>query len=926
MAVHSRAADAWLPHARGVLAPASATAAPDWGRVWPPVEDEPVDGQRVYRGLGDLGFGHGPAFRGVRAAWTRGEEVFADVALDTATAAHATAFVLHPALLDAVFHAAVAPLAEDRVPLPFAFEGVRLTRPGVSALRVRIARTAPNTFRADAVDETGAPVLSVDAVRVRPVERRTLTRPRGTAPLFDLDWTAVSAPVGADAGHVAVLGDASAFETLRSPIRCADLTELASLRDAPDTVVRRAPRDAGGGAADVHSGVLTALALLRGWISGEHPGRLVIVTHTAAGLPREEPDLVAAAVAGLVRSAQSEHPGRFLLVDHDGEALPPAPLAAALALDEPHLAVRAGRLLAPRLRQLPATASDRPPSFDGGTVLITGGTGGTGGIAAIVARHLVTAYGARHLLLASRRGATADGAAELVTELTARGAHVKIAACDVTERAAVQALLAGIDPDAPLTAVIHTAGVLDDGTLDTLTPAQTARVLAPKVDAALHLHELTRGMDLSAFVLFSSAAPLLGGQGQGDYAAANAAMDALARARRSAGLPAHSLAWGLWTVGMAGVLAGEGAEQYARQIRTRLGLVPIDEESGMALFDHALATDRATPKTALLDTTALGDLARGGTLPTTLIFDHPTAADAAKLVRSRLEEPGTDVAVREPDGVRGTITDLVTAAHSRGALAQVMPLLITSSALSPTYPAGGAAARRPAPARLLARGAAAPALVCVPSFLAGSGPHQFARLARELAGERRVSALSLPGMRVGDELPANWAAAIESLAAAVAAELDRGPVALVGYSAGGALAHAVARRLEHDGRRLEGVAMIDTYSPQDVDLNCRVLTDALGQILSRDNALTPVDDHALVSMGGYVRIYPEREPEPIAAPTLNLRATTTLSSFGDVAPVPDWQHRGPAEYIEADHFSILEKQVTETAAHLRHWLDALDRA
>nr|WP_051833267.1 type I polyketide synthase [Streptomyces katrae] len=1012
VAVHARAADAWVLHARGLLTPATPTAAPDWSRVWPPVAGDPVDGQQVYRALGDLGFGYGPVFQGVRAAWSRGEEVFADLALDTATAARATAFGLHPALLDAVFHAAVGLLAEggpdDRVPLPFAFDGVQLAQSGVDALRVRIARIAPDTWRVDAVDATGALVLSVESVRARPMERQALAQLRGAAPLFDLEWVAVPAASRADTGRIVVLGDPATVEAPEPLTRCADLAELAALQDAPHTVVWSAPRGTGAGAEDVHAGVLTTLALLQGWLGAERPGRLVIVTRTAAGLPGEEPDLVGAAVAGLVRSAQSEHPGRFLLIDHDGDALPITSLADALAQDEPHIAVREGRLLAPRLQPLPATEPGVPLSFDHGTVLITGGTGGIG---AIVARHLVAAHGARRLLLTSRRGAAADGAAELVAELSDLGAHVRVVACDVTERTAVQALLADIDTDAPLTAVIHAAGVLDDGTIDTLTTAQTTRVLAPKVDAALHLHELTRDLDLSAFVLFSSAAPLLGGQGQGNYAAANSALDALARVRRSAGLPAHSLAWGLWTVGMAGVLSGDGAEQYARQIRARLGLVPIDPESGTALFDNALATGRATPMTALLDTAALTDLARGGTLPavlrgmvrvpqaaastgvslarqlaalpdadrdgvilrevrnaasavlghlsgdaidphapftelgfdslgavefrnrlaqltgltlpSTLIFDHPTAADVAKLVRSLIEESDTGVVEQAPAGVRGTITDLVSAAHHRGELAGAMPLLIASSALMTTYSADEAAVRRPAASQLLARGAAAPALMCIPSFLAGSGPHQFARLARELGGERQVSALRLPGMRAGDDLPATWAAAIGSLAAAVASERERGPVVLIGYSAGGAIAHAVARRLEDDGVELAGVAMIDTYSPEEHELNRLVLTDALGQILSRDNALTPVDDQGLVSMGGYVRIYPEREAEPIAAPTLNLRATVTLGSFGDVDPVPDWQHRGPAEYIEADHFSIIEEQAAQTAAHLRRWLDSL---
>ncbi|MFB0615793.1 SDR family NAD(P)-dependent oxidoreductase [Streptomyces sp. AGS-58] len=1011
VAIHTRAGDAWVLHARGRLTPAAPVAAPGWSEVWPPVAGDRVDGQQVYGALGDLGFGYGPVFQGVRAVWSRGEEVFADLALDTDTAARATAFGLHPALLDAVFHAVVDPLDEGgsdgRVSLPFAFDGVQLAQSGVGALRVRIARIAPDTWCVEAVDAAGALVLSMESVRARPVERRELARLRGAAPLFDLEWVAVSAAPEADAGRIVVLGDPTTIEASEPPTCRVDLAELAGLRDVPDTVVWTAPRGTGAGAVDVHAGVLTALALLQDWIGAERPGRLAIVTHTAAGLPGEEPDLVGAAVAGLVRSAQSEHPGRFLLIDHDGDALPIKSLADAVAQDEPHVAVRQGRLLAPRLQQLPATEPRVPLSFDHGTVLITGGTGGIG---AIVARHLVAAYGARRLMLTSRRGAAADGAAELVAELAELGAHVRVVACDVSERAAVEALLADIGTEAPLTAVIHAAGVLDDGTIDTLTTAQTTRVLTPKVDGALHLHELTRDLDLSAFVLFSSAAPLLGGQGQGNYAAANSVLDALARVRRRAGLPAHSLAWGLWTVGMAGMLSGDGAEQYARQIRARLGLVPIDAESGMALLDHALATERATPMTALLDTAALTDLARGGTLPavlrgmirvpqaaatadvglaqqlaalpcadrdgvilrevrnvasavlghlsgdaidphapftelgfdslgavefrnrlaqltgltlpSTLIFDHPTAADVAKLVRSRIEESDNGVGEQAPAGVRGTITDLVSAAHRRGELAEAMPLLIASSALMTTYSADEAAARRPA-AQLLARGAAAPALICIPSFLAGSGPHQFARLARELGGERQVSALRLPGMRAGDDLPATWAAVIGSLAAAVASELERGPVALIGYSAGGALAHAVARRLEDDGGELAGVAMIDTYSPEEHELNRLVLTDALGQILSRDNALTPVDDHSLVALGAYMQIYPEREAKPIAAPTLNLRADVTLSSFGDVAPVPDWQHRGLIEHVEADHFSIIEEQAAETAGHLRRWLDSL---
>ncbi|NEB82389.1 hypothetical protein G3I40_45345, partial [Streptomyces sp. SID14478] len=301
---HARVADTWVLHARGLLTPAVPSAAPGWSQAWPPVAGDPVEGQEVYRVLGDLGFGYGPAFQGVRAAWSRGDEVFAELALDTDTAARATAFGLHPALLDAVLHAAAGPLTEGgpdgRPALPIAFDGVQLAQPGADALRVRVARTAPDTLRVDAVDATGGLVLSMDAVRTRPIEQQTLAQLRGAAPLFDVEWVAVPAAPAADAGRLVVLGDPAAVQAPEPPAHCADLAELALLRDVPDTVVWAAPR--GTGAADVHTGVLTALALLQDWIGAERPGRLAIVTRAAAGLPGEEPDLAAAAVAGLVRS------------------------------------------------------------------------------------------------------------------------------------------------------------------------------------------------------------------------------------------------------------------------------------------------------------------------------------------------------------------------------------------------------------------------------------------------------------------------------------------------------------------------------------------------------------------------------------------------------------------------------------------------
>ncbi|MFB9682463.1 type I polyketide synthase, partial [Streptosporangium vulgare] len=224
-------------------------------------------------------------------------------------------------------------------------------------------------------------------------------------------------------------------------------------------------------------------------------------------------------------------------------------------------------------------------------MLVTGGTGALGGL---VARHLVTEHGARDLLLVGRRGRDADGATELEGELAALGARVTVAACDVGDRDALAGLLAGIPADRPLTAVVHAAGVLDDGVVTSLTAERFDRVLGPKADAAWHLHELSRQMPLTAFVLFSSASATFGTAGQGNYAAANAFLDGLAAHRRAEGLPATSLAWGLWEHGMG---AGPAAA----------GRATLSDGEGLALFDAALATDEALLAPVRLDTAALRD-------------------------------------------------------------------------------------------------------------------------------------------------------------------------------------------------------------------------------------------------------------------------------------------------------------------------------
>ncbi|MDG9723683.1 type I polyketide synthase [Streptomyces sp. DH41] len=228
-----------------------------------------------------------------------------------------------------------------------------------------------------------------------------------------------------------------------------------------------------------------------------------------------------------------------------------------------------------------------PPSFGPyGTVLVTGGTGTLG---SAVARHLVTEHGVRHLVLAGRQGPDADGAPELAAELTRLGAEITVRACDAGDREQLAALLAQIPADRPLTGVVHTAGVLADGTVPALTHDDLDTVLRPKVDAVLNLHDLTRDLDLTGFVMYSSSSALFGSPGQGGYAAANAFLDAFAGYRRSLGLPAVSLAWGLWAGDsrMAGHLDQSGMHRRL----ARGGVLPLTDAEGLTLFDAAQAAD-----------------------------------------------------------------------------------------------------------------------------------------------------------------------------------------------------------------------------------------------------------------------------------------------------------------------------------------------
>ncbi|MFE9770047.1 type I polyketide synthase, partial [Streptomyces sp. NPDC005808] len=249
--------------------------------------------------------------------------------------------------------------------------------------------------------------------------------------------------------------------------------------------------------------------------------------------------------------------------------------------DEDHVAIRATGTYARRLVRAPfGDAAAELPWTPSGTVLVTGGTGALGGhVARWLARN-----GAEQLILTSRRGADAPGAGALVAELEATGCRVRLAACEVEDRTALAELLASVPADTPLTAVVHAAAALDDGLIDSLTPERLAYALRAKVDGARNLHELTRDLDLSAFVLFSSLSGIVGAPGQGNYAPGNAFLDAFARQRRAAGLPATSIAWGRWAG--AGLGVGDAEERFER-----IGAGAMAPEAALTALQQALQQD-----------------------------------------------------------------------------------------------------------------------------------------------------------------------------------------------------------------------------------------------------------------------------------------------------------------------------------------------
>jgi pimaricinolide synthase PimS1 len=622
--------DRWTRHATGVLRPSeSASASKPEGfadRPWPPAGAQRIETELLYERLAEAGYNYGLAFQGLDAAWQLGEEIFVEVELDEDRVAQAQAFHIHPALMDASLHVLALKALDASQPgtvaVPFSFSGVRLHRRGASALRVCLGGgvDAPSLW---ALDPSGALVIEIEAMEVRPVDQSALVaakRANGDS-LYELRFTELPgvSPNGS-MSRVALLGAGGAIEAPGielEPYADVEALERAIEHGAapPELAVVEIKRPVESSACseelagEVHELAARALGLLQAWLATKSLSetKLVVITEGALHVKEgEAPDLAQAALAGLIRSARSEHPERFALIDMDASETSLASLRGALTSEEPELALREGSLYAPRLDRPKARHRDRPFELDPeGTILIAGATGGLG---ALMARHLAE-HGARHMLLISRSGLKADGASELGASLQALGAEVRIAACDVSDRAQLEGLISELSEEHPLTAIVHAAGTLDDGVIESLDAERLLRVMAPKVDGALNLHELAERAQL---ILFSSAAAAVGSPGQANYAAANAFLDALAHRRHEEGLPTLSLAWGAWerATGMAGHLAEAGRARLER-----MGMVSMSDMQGLELFERARAADGPVLMPMALDMTVLRARGRTGLLP-----------------------------------------------------------------------------------------------------------------------------------------------------------------------------------------------------------------------------------------------------------------------------------------------------------------------
>jgi polyene macrolide polyketide synthase len=618
----------WRQHAEGIVRP--------WSQ--PAEAREPLDhvrarygdlgsAQPIFDELAAIGVDWGPRWRWVRAYGKGPVEGSFLGWLQVPDGMSGDVAPLHPALVDnalGLFMGGWKPLEPDPVAwLPLSFE--RMVWYGgpveqafceqVPAARADDAATGgASEIRKSHLalwDQGGRLLATIDGFIVKRAPKSAFLQADDYAArsLHEVSWqpidsfaTALNVPDATLVGTWLVLAAAPAEQNPASAV-------VAALRSAGVRVVQGTLGDDdtwstgplagaivlwdGRGQAGMPERVeaLTSQALrqLQRWLDASAgPARLVWLTRRATA-PNACEDLASAPLWGLARTFRAEHPRHPLLcIDLDiAEAASslPATLVWALDAQEFEVALRAGSVLTPRLVRAAATHAEPRPLAREGTILITGGLGALGRQVAV---HLAK-RGAGHLLLVSRRGADTPHPSELVASLKALGARVTIAACNLADFEATRALLASVPAAYPLRGVIHTAGVLDDGILTEQTAERFARVLLPKVRGAWNLHLLTEKEKLDFFVLFSSAAGVLGTPGQSNYAAANVFLDALAQHRTARSLPAQSLAWGAWLgEGMAAQLSEADQRRLGRQ-----GLLALPVDEGLAILDQAMSREDA---------------------------------------------------------------------------------------------------------------------------------------------------------------------------------------------------------------------------------------------------------------------------------------------------------------------------------------------
>ncbi|MEU3743556.1 SDR family NAD(P)-dependent oxidoreductase, partial [Streptomyces sp. NPDC032198] len=579
----------WHQHAIGELIESASAGEDDDPKFqalaqWPPAGAEQVELDGFYEEFATQGLQYGPAFQGLTELWRKDDHAYGLIRLpDTTTPDD---FGIHPALLDAALHTLTALRSTDEnVVLPFEWTNAHLHATHSTELRVHITLDrAASVARIRVADGAGQPVASIEELRLREVTAEQIRTTEPVEHLYRVDFVAPRASRTTEVEDVAVLGAGSELAAALGGVpQFADVDALLASEDVPARILVDATVPVEGG--DPTGTATRALTLLQRLLTEERltETELTWVTRRAVGEGAQ--DLGHAPLWGLVRAAATEHSERSVrLIDLDEHGAELLVDALALA-DEPEIAVREGEVRVARVIRARATGTTaaQPPRLDPeGTVLITGGTGELG---RQIAHHLVQEHGAHHLVLTSRQGPEAPGTTELAAQLRELGAEsVDVHACDITDPQQTEQLITTLER--PLTAVFHLAGILDDGLLTGQDTQRLHHVLAPKVDGALHLHHLTAHHPLTAFVLFSSAAGILGSAGQSTYAAANTYLDALAHHRQAQGLPATSLSWGLWELAGVGMTSRLGEADLSR-IR-RQGISALSGTQGMRLLDAAL--------------------------------------------------------------------------------------------------------------------------------------------------------------------------------------------------------------------------------------------------------------------------------------------------------------------------------------------------